>query len=1222
MKLSKSIILCGVIVACLRRSADAELLLVTKTADGGLSSVTNKDPNCKILYETILKYQWPTCLATLHQLSDEEKQALFTPTPHAEENFIRQQVKKINQSYDVIFIPTILYELFCLSREMLGDAYFEQTKASSWESTESVKPVLERDGSRKQDVLNLYDVQNHASGLQNTFFAINEKLMNYLLRNGLFTDNKLFDVTTFEDVQQRVQKNLIAKMIKALITQLLIVDETNYFVFRDNASIRAILQQELNESSTENMFFYNVAKLEYEAREGNKALLYRGVSPFDAFLGYGEKDVEYKGKVLDLAVPASDKGEFEKLKELHRKKTLIPRSISYGNSLFAGIINDSGSRGASALLYFCEMNNAGYGLFIDKMRYADGDLAQLFFVAPLSPISALFARGEFFHSRTRVCSYIPSETAKPITGLYSELGELGVIDHPEIVYFEGDPLRHIERVATYLSGNNIRVLSPVGAKLGLFDQDRVPKFYKMLYAFDVMRRMVQPTLSELEKRLFNTYKEYVGGVMHEQQQNFSDVPVVSVREFVKAVQSFWRVNESLRKDRTLWLNNEPPSDAKPNIIQKIVVKPGAKILILGDLHGSVHSLLRNLRRLCILGFMNEQFKLKKDTYLVALGDYSNLGRYGAEVLYLLVRLFVKNPDHVVLLHGNHDDGEINKIWGLKTELVTKYGDDSDVLLKLMDKRIYPYLPVALFLGCHNTFGQFCHGGIEPAYNPQKFLSAHEKMYQAVERFTFPEEKSWSDGFIQSYFAIDNPQQRGEIVHRPNQPDGYLADMAAVAKFLLQSAYSNVKAFFRAHQHSYAGLKMLPGLGQKIDMASARIQPEQMPAGDKAYLPWWKDVVHAQKGKIDSTSDGILLKKYGPVFTFSSAPEGASYPPAATLDFDCIGILTVTESYDTWRLIPYEVPLDTTRNGKYVHIEKVVDWQGQLIDDEARIYDCLNVKFLEEPWDKTAHVTAHGGGLLADINNWTTMASSDGIATESEFKQALKAAVAGAQDFKQNTLMLLQELIKLPTLARKFEQEKELFTQALSFALAFSSSEDDDLKENLFLFIEDVVRNSIVLDEATRKNLLESAYKAALQGKQEFPEGAQHLFKEIIEASQGISDRGFVLGMAKQALGEIEIGPLSKALWALKELVKNQNIHGVDAKLMIFKTARKIVGKGQLSDLSYIKYSASELAKALSGDSSLLQALQKKVACEVWHDVQTRGVQRVDVRSCVIKYLGD
>ena len=41
--------------------------------------------------------------------------------------------------------------------------------------------------------------------------------------------------------------------------------------------------------------------------------------------------------------------------------------------------------------------------------------------------------------------------------------------------------------------------------------------------------------------------------------------------------------------------------------------------------------------------------------MVFLGDYTDRGSYGVEVMYVLMRLKVENPDQVWMARGNHED---------------------------------------------------------------------------------------------------------------------------------------------------------------------------------------------------------------------------------------------------------------------------------------------------------------------------------------------------------------------------------------------------------------------------------------------------------------------------------------------------------------------------------------------------------------------------------------
>jgi len=263
----------------------------------------------------------------------------------------------------------------------------------------------------------------------------------------------------------------------------------------------------------------------------------------------------------------------------------------------------------------------------------------------------------------------------------------------------------------------------------------------------------------------------------------------------------------------------------------------------------------------------------------------------------------------------------------------------------------------------------CHGGIEPAYNPKEFLDS-KKTYEAIKRFKFKEGKETlagvegieskisgygsSDGFWQSYFKEHKEKNKSEpIIDRPNQPDGYLVDTGAITNFLQnpELGYKNVKAFFRAHQHSFWGLKMVP----KIDEEPVIVR-KKVP-GEGEGLPWWKDVVLKEK---NINENGFPISSFGPFFTFSSAPEGASYPNSP-LNYDCMGILSVAKDYNDWRLIPYEIPLDPDRNGKFVSIEKRKEWkEGEPLikieetlskPDDIKINDCLKVEYVNAPKEK-------------------------------------------------------------------------------------------------------------------------------------------------------------------------------------------------------------------------------------------------------------------------------
>src|SRR5207302_863489 len=148
--------------------------------------------------------------------------------------------------------------------------------------------------------------------------------------------------------------------------------------------------------------------------------------------------------------------------------------------------------------------------------------------------------------------------------------------------------------------------------------------------------------------------------------------------------------------------------------QKLVVPDGAEVFFHADLHGDIRSLLAEMM------WLNEHRYLRgfgithSNFFMVFLGDYTDRGAYGAEVLYTLLRLKLANPDRVVLLRGNHEDVAMPSRYGFLREGREKYGGEFDIQ-KVM--RAYDFLPVVLYLGSGEDFVQCNHGGLEPGFDP-------------------------------------------------------------------------------------------------------------------------------------------------------------------------------------------------------------------------------------------------------------------------------------------------------------------------------------------------------------------------------------------------------------------------------------------------------------------------------------------------------------------------
>ncbi|EAX81196.1 Ser/Thr protein phosphatase, putative [Trichomonas vaginalis G3] len=131
--------------------------------------------------------------------------------------------------------------------------------------------------------------------------------------------------------------------------------------------------------------------------------------------------------------------------------------------------------------------------------------------------------------------------------------------------------------------------------------------------------------------------------------------------------------------------------------QKPLILFNERAIVVGDIHGNLHDLLRILK---ING-------LPPDTYYIFLGDYVDRGEYSIEVISLLLSLHNLFPEQIFLLRGNHETRETNEVYGFKTDILYTF---SNTDLWEQFNNIFDYFPIAAII--NDTI--FCvHGGLSP-----------------------------------------------------------------------------------------------------------------------------------------------------------------------------------------------------------------------------------------------------------------------------------------------------------------------------------------------------------------------------------------------------------------------------------------------------------------------------------------------------------------------------
>jgi len=439
-------------------------LLVIKKENGHFAPLTEADlPDSQKIMDIILKYEWPMCIAS--DLTPAEQDALLTPNkPFAEERFIQNKIQEsVGKQYEVIFIPTAIYELFGIflgepfktvhrriaqgkgiiaSANPLEIAREKYRIAFAGRSTDTIDPrkILQslNPAAVRAQVFNLYKEVNAIffNTEQSAAFYTNAVLGMFLFdRYPELAESRsaleLFTIIKSRagDITTRLRKIIITFYEQQIAAQAQSVD----FIVK---MFKNSLQ---NEPQTN--IISKVIHLEYEARELNKGLLLRGTS-FEALqVGFGQQPKE-------MLLAGSTLQNKKALEKEYAKKTLTPYSISFGNSLFAG---SQGDHTASAYHYLTSAkprSAAGYALLIDKKAYVEHQNNNLFFIAPLAPLAALFEIGEFFHSRTKAAVTSKNDKLMTIIGIQDKLK-----DPTGVFVLTRDPLRHAELFSKFLAEN-------------------------------------------------------------------------------------------------------------------------------------------------------------------------------------------------------------------------------------------------------------------------------------------------------------------------------------------------------------------------------------------------------------------------------------------------------------------------------------------------------------------------------------------------------------------------------------------------------------------------------------------------------------------------------------------------------------------------------------------------------------------------------------------------
>jgi diadenosine tetraphosphatase ApaH/serine/threonine PP2A family protein phosphatase len=142
-------------------------------------------------------------------------------------------------------------------------------------------------------------------------------------------------------------------------------------------------------------------------------------------------------------------------------------------------------------------------------------------------------------------------------------------------------------------------------------------------------------------------------------------------------------------------------------LQRIVLRIDYEVVIVGDIHGSFHDLVRIL------------WTHGLNASYLFLGDYVDRGPFSLECIILLFTLLCKYPNQFSLLRGNHEMRKIAEVYGFRHDLSIEYPDS------VFDAFCTTFSWMPLVAIVQNRL--FCvHGGIGPSIRSLAVIEAIER----------------------------------------------------------------------------------------------------------------------------------------------------------------------------------------------------------------------------------------------------------------------------------------------------------------------------------------------------------------------------------------------------------------------------------------------------------------------------------------------------------------
>ena len=184
-----------------------------------------------------------------------------------------------------------------------------------------------------------------------------------------------------------------------------------------------------------------------------------------------------------------------------------------------------------------------------------------------------------------------------------------------------------------------------------------------------------------------------------------------------------------------------------------LVKLRTPVKVFGDIHGQFADLMRFF---AAYGSPNPYTGDIEYVSYCFLGDYVDRGKHSLEVICLLLALKICHPTMVTLLRGNHEDPQVNAVYGFRNECMQRCRDGATVWTAI--NRVFEWLPIAAVV---DDTVLCVHGGIGESVQSLKQLRAIARpAHVDLSKRSVLNEVLWSDPTDSDQLVGCHPNARG------------------------------------------------------------------------------------------------------------------------------------------------------------------------------------------------------------------------------------------------------------------------------------------------------------------------------------------------------------------------------------------------------------------------------------------------------------------------------